>query len=48
MTAGRRGIPLMRTLADSVTIDTSGLGTSVRLRFDDAGALQGGSPLTAL
>jgi|688.fasta_scaffold1010297_1 anti-sigma regulatory factor (Ser/Thr protein kinase) len=30
-----RGIPLMRTLADSVIIDTSGLGTSVRLRFDD-------------
>lgn len=31
-----RGIPLMRTLADSVIIDTSGLGTSVCLRFDDA------------
>jgi anti-sigma regulatory factor (Ser/Thr protein kinase) len=30
-----RGIPLMRTLADSVIIDTSGLGTCVRLRFDD-------------
>lgn len=30
-----RGIPLMRTLADSVIIDTSGLGTSVCLRFDD-------------
>lgn len=30
-----RGIPLMRTLADSVVIDTSGLGTSVCLRFDD-------------
>jgi serine/threonine-protein kinase RsbW len=30
-----RGIPLMRTLADSVTIDTSGLGTRVCLRFDD-------------
>ena len=33
-----RGISLMRTLADSVIIDTSGLGTSVRLRFDDATA----------
>ena len=31
-----RGIPLMRTLADSVIIDTSGLGTSVCLRFDEA------------
>ena len=31
-----RGIALMRTLADSVIIDTSGLGTSVRLRFDAA------------
>ena len=30
-----RGIPLMRMLADSVTIDTSGLGTNVCLRFDD-------------
>lgn len=30
-----RGIPLMRTLADSVMIDTSGLGTNVCLRFDD-------------
>lgn len=29
-----RGIPLMRTLADSVIIDTSGLGTSVCMRFD--------------
>ena len=29
-----RGIPLMRTLADSVVIDTSGVGTTVRLRFD--------------
>jgi len=29
-----RGIPLMRTLADSVVIDTSGLGTSVAMRFD--------------
>jgi anti-sigma regulatory factor (Ser/Thr protein kinase) len=28
-----RGIPLMRALADSVIIDTSGLGTSVCLRF---------------
>ena len=33
-----RGISLMRTLADSVIIDTSGLGTSVRLRFDAATA----------
>lgn len=33
-----RGIPLMRTLADSVIIDTSGLGTSVCLRFDDVAA----------
>jgi serine/threonine-protein kinase RsbW len=31
-----RGISLMRTLADSVIIDTSGLGTTVCLRFDDA------------
>ena len=30
-----RGIPLMRTLADSVIIDTSVLGTHVCLRFDD-------------
>jgi serine/threonine-protein kinase RsbW len=30
-----RGIPLMRTLADSVVIDTSGLGTSVAMRFDN-------------
>ncbi len=30
-----RGIPLMRTLADSVIMDTSGLGTNVCLRFDD-------------
>lgn len=30
-----RGIPLMRTLADSVIIDTSGLGTTVCLRFDN-------------
>jgi anti-sigma regulatory factor (Ser/Thr protein kinase) len=30
-----RGIPLMRTLADSVIIDTSGLGINVCLRFDD-------------
>lgn len=35
-----RGIPLMRSLADSVVIDTSGLGTSVCLRFDDAVAGQ--------
>lgn len=30
-----RGIPLMRILADSVIIDTTGPGTRVRLRFDD-------------
>lgn len=30
-----RGIPLMRTLADSIIIDTSGFGTSVAMRFDD-------------
>lgn len=30
-----RGIPLMRALADSVIIDTSGLGTRVCMRFDD-------------
>jgi anti-sigma regulatory factor (Ser/Thr protein kinase) len=29
-----RGIPLMCTLADSVAIDASPSGTSVRLRFD--------------
>lgn len=33
-----RGIPLMRSLADSVVIDTSGRGTSVCLRFDDVDA----------
>lgn len=33
-----RGIPLMRTLADSVVIDTSGMGTSVAMRFDDVHA----------
>lgn len=33
-----RGIPLMRTFADSVIIDTSGLGTSVAMRFDDVHA----------
>lgn len=32
-----RGIPLMRTLADEVDIDTSPTGTRVRLRFDDVG-----------
>ena len=42
-----RGIPLMRALADEVTIDTSALGTTVCLRFDsvharaDAGARVG-------
>lgn len=30
-----RGIPLMRALADDVTIDTSQLGTTVCLRFDN-------------
>ena len=35
-----RGIPLMRTLADAVVIDTSALGTSVCLRFDNVGAAQ--------
>lgn len=30
-----RGIPLMRRLADSVIINTSGSGTSVCMRFDD-------------
>ena len=35
-----RGIPLMRTLADAVVIDTSALGTSVCLRFDNVDALR--------
>ena len=35
-----RGIPLMRALADDVTIDTSALGTTVCLRFDSVPALQ--------
>lgn len=30
-----RGIPLMRILADSLIIDTTGPGTRVRLRFND-------------
>lgn len=30
-----RGIPLMRILADSVVIDTTGAGTRVRLRFNE-------------
>lgn len=34
-----RGIPLMRALADDVTIDTSALGTTVCLRFDSVPAL---------
>jgi anti-sigma regulatory factor (Ser/Thr protein kinase) len=41
-----RGIPLMRTLADSMIISTSGLGTSVCLRFDEVrseGPLPAGS-----
>ncbi len=33
------GIPLMRALADNVTIDTSALGTTVCLRFDSVHAL---------
>lgn len=33
-----RGIPLMRALADEVTIDTSALGTTVCLRFDNVPA----------
>ncbi len=32
--------PLMRALADEVTIDTSALGTTVCLRFDNVPALQ--------
>lgn len=35
-----RGIPLMRALADEVTIDTSALGTTVCLRFDNVPARQ--------
>jgi serine/threonine-protein kinase RsbW len=34
-----RGIPLMRALADDVTIDTSALGTTVCLRFDNVHAM---------
>ena len=33
-----RGIPLMRALADDLTIDTSKLGTTVCLRFDNVKA----------
>ena len=33
-----RGIPLMRALADDLTIDTSRLGTTVCLRFDNVHA----------
>lgn len=33
-----RGIPLMRSLADGVVIETSGLGTRVGLRFDSVRA----------
>jgi serine/threonine-protein kinase RsbW len=33
-----RGIQLMRSLADSLIIDASGLGTSVCLRFEDVSA----------
>lgn len=36
-----RGIPLMRALADDLTIDTSQLGTTVCLRFDKVHAVQG-------
>lgn len=32
-----RGIPLMRSLADALLIDTSALGTSVCMRFDHVG-----------
>ncbi len=35
-----RGIPLMRALADELTIDTSQLGTTVCLRFDSVHAFQ--------
>ncbi|TGD86542.1 ATP-binding protein [Mycolicibacterium sp. CH28] len=35
-----RGIPLMRALADELTIDTSQLGTTVCLRFDNVYAFQ--------
>ncbi len=35
-----RGIPLMRALADELTIDTSKLGTTVCLRFDKVDALR--------
>jgi serine/threonine-protein kinase RsbW len=34
-----RGIPLMRALADDVTIDSSALGTTVCLRFDNVHAI---------
>ena len=36
-----RGIPLMRALADELTIDTSQLGTTVCLRFDNVHAFRG-------
>lgn len=36
-----RGIPLMRALADNITIDTSALGTTVCLRFDNVRVLHG-------
>ncbi|MCX2932865.1 ATP-binding protein [Mycobacterium sp. CVI_P3] len=35
-----RGIPLMRALADDVSIDTSPLGTTVCLRFEQLHAIQ--------
>ncbi|APE15418.1 ATP-binding protein [Mycolicibacterium pallens] len=35
-----RGIPLMRALADQVTIDSSALGTTVCLRFEQFHAVQ--------
>ncbi len=35
-----RGIPLMRALADHVTIDSSSLGTTVCLRFEQFHAVQ--------
>lgn len=40
-----RGIPLMRALADGFVIDSSPLGTSVCLRFDNAAALRTDVPV---
>ncbi len=36
-----RGIPLMRALADDLTIDSSALGTTVCLRFEKSHAIHG-------